>query len=200
VGLFGWLLQRPRALSEMTRAELRRQELLLEKERQRLMGRVGDLARKKQEVFERGAKEKTPEVRRALAQEFDLFTTEQLMVARQLNVRSKEAITVGRLRMLRENADRAKATGGKLGLVGARDLLALEKLIETDAVTAEMYQERLDTMLRAGTEQGDSGLTAAGRHVMEVWEQVDAGVLSDAARAFDEADRRVRQEKAAEGA
>ncbi len=200
MGLFGWLLQRPRALSEMTRAELRRQELLLEKERQRLMGRVGDLARKKQEVFERGAKEKTPEVRRALAQEFDLFTTEQLMVARQLNVRSKEAITVGRLRMLRENADRAKATGGKLGLVGARDLLALEKLIETDAVTAEMYQERLDTMLRAGTEQGDSGLTAAGRHVMEVWEQVDAGVLSDAARAFDEADRRVRQEKAAEGA
>jgi len=42
-----------------------------------------------------------------LAQEFELKTSEQLMLARQLNIRSKEMLTVSRLRMLRENADRA---------------------------------------------------------------------------------------------
>ena len=90
----------------MTRSELRRQELLLEKDRTQLLNRVTKLAKQKQDLFEKGAKEKTPEVRRIMAQEFEMKTSEQLMLARQLNIRSKEMMTVSRLRMLRENADR----------------------------------------------------------------------------------------------
>lgn len=201
MGLFDWLTKRQKPLSQMTRSELRRQELLLEKERDRLLNRVTDVAKKKQDIFERGAKEKTPEVRRALAQQFELHTTEQLMLARQLNIRSKEALTVGRLRMLRENAERAEATGSKLGLVGEKDLIALEKLIENDAVTAEMYQERLDSMLRVGLDEGESGLSAGSQQVLDIWDKVDTGLIKDAAEAFDEADRRVREhhKAAAEG-
>lgn len=193
MGLFDWLTKGNKPLSRMTRAELRRQELLLEKDRANLLRRVEDLAKNKQSIFEKGAGEKSPEVRRILAQEFDLKTTEQLMLARQLNIRSKEMLTVTRLRMLRENIERAQKTGSKLGLVGERDILALEKMIENDAVTAEMYQDRLDAVLSVGTETGDAVLNESGRQVLDMWEKLDTGLVTDTAQAFEEADRRVRE-------
>ncbi len=193
MALFDWLTKKNKALSQMTRQELRRQELLLNRERDQLLKRVTDLATKKQEIFDRGRQEKAPEVRRVLAQEFDLKTTEQLLTSRQLNIRSKEAITVTRMRMLRENAEKAKARGSKLGLIGEKDLVALEKMIASDEITAEMYQDRLDSMLQIGGEDGESILTPGSKQVLDVWEQMDTGLIGDAGQAFDEADRRVRE-------
>ena len=198
VPFLDWLWNTRKPLSQMTRAELRRQELLLEKERNQLLRKVEKLAKDKQTVFERGAKETTPEVRRVMAQEFEIKTTEQLMLARQLNVRSKEMLTVSRLRMLRESADRAGQTG-KLGLVSEADLLRLGKLIEKDSIKSEVYQERLDEILRVGSEmdEGAKTLTEAGQTVMKVWEKMDQGAIADAAEAFEEADRSVRERQAA---
>lgn len=193
-----WLTKRKKPLSQMTRSELRRQELLLEKQRNGLLKKVERIGSDKQSLFERGSKERTPELRRILAQEFELKTTEQLMLARQLNIRSKETLTVSRLRMLRENADRAGASS-KLGLVSETDLLRISKLIESDAVRSEVYQERLDEILSvgAGVDEGATGLTEAGQSVLNVWEKMDAGTITDATEAFDEADRSVRERHAA---
>ena len=192
-----WLVKRKKPLSKMTRSELRRQELLLDKDRTQLLNRVNKIAKEKQELFERGAREKMPEVRRALAQEFDLKTTEQLMLARQLNVRSKEMLTVSRLRMLRENADRAGVSNG-LGLISQVDMLRLGKLIEKDSIKAEVYQERLDEILSIGAavDEGAAGLSEAGQSVMDVWDKMDAGAIADTADGFDEADRSVRERHA----
>lgn len=201
MGLFDWITNGKKPLSQMSRTELRRQELLLARDRDRLMKRVSDLARNKQEIFERGKEEKTPEVRRMLAQEFDLKTTEQLMVSRQLNIRSKEALTVTRMRMLRENSERATSSGSKLGLVSERDLVALEKLIANESITAEVYQDRLDAMLHIEADDTGTAMTEGGRQVMDIWEQMDTGLITDANQGFDEADRRVRERhKSAEGA
>ena len=199
LALLDWLTKRRKPLSAMTRQELRRQELLLEKDCTRLMNRIKKLANQKQDVFDNGAKEKTPEVRRLLAQEFELKTSEQLMMSRQLNIRSKEKLTVSRLRMLRENADRARSTGGKLGLISEKDILKLGKLIESDAVTTEIYQQRLDEMLQLGAEvdEGALGLSEAGQTVMKVWDRLNSGAIRDSAEAFDEADRRVREQQSA---
>ncbi len=194
-----WLTKRKKLLSQMSRSELRRQELLLEKDRNRLLRRITKLSKGKQELFERGAVEKTPELRRVLAQEFEIKTTEQLMLSRQLNIRSKESMTVSRLRMLRENADRARSSGG-LGLISERDILRLGKLIETDSVRAEVYQERLDEILNLGAEvdEGAAGLSDAGQTVMNIWEKMDDGVLTDSSEAYEEADRSVRERHAAQ--
>lgn len=199
MSLFDWLTKRKRSLSQMTRSELRRQELLLEKDRNRLLNRITKMAKDKQVIFERGAGEQIPEVRRMLAQEFELKTSEQLMAARQLNIRSKEMLTVSRLRMLRENADRAAKSGATLGLVGEKDLLRLGRLIENDAIKSEVYQQRLDEVLALGAEvdQGAASLSQAGETVMGVWEKMDAGAIVDRKEAFDEADRRVREQQQA---
>ena len=198
MALLEWLTKRKKPLSQMTRSELRRQELLLEKDRTQLFSKVTKIASDKQTLFERGAQEKTPEVRRMLAQEFELKTTEQLMLARQLNIRSKEMLTVSRLRMLRENADRA-GQSNRLGLVSETDILRLGKLIESDAVKAEIYQERLDEILAIGSavDEGAASLSEAGKTVMNVWEKMDAGAITDKDEAFDEADRSVREKHAA---
>lgn len=193
MGLFDWLTQKNKPLSEMTRSELRKQELLLQRDRDQLIKRIGQLAEQKQKIFEKGKIEKSPEVRRVMAQEFDLRTTEQMMASRQLNIRSKEALTVTRMRMLRENAERATARGGKLGMINEKDLVSLEKLIENDKITAEMYQERLDSMLQTGIEEGESALTPGSQQVLDIWEQIDTGLISDDSQAFDEAERRVRE-------
>jgi len=192
-----WLTKRKKRLSQMTRSELRRQELLLEKDRKQLLNKISKLAKDKQELFERGAGEKTPELRRMFAQEFELRTSEQLMLSRQLNIRSKESMTVSRLRMLRENADRA-GQSGKLGLIGESDILRLGKMIESDAVKAEVYQERLDEILSVGAaaDEGAAGLSEAGETVMKVWEKMDAGAITDTTEGFDEADRSVRERHA----
>ena len=197
MGFLEWLTKRKRPLSQMTRAELRRQELMLEKDRTQLLNKINKLAKDKQTLFDRGAKEKTPELRRAFAQEFELRTTEQLMISRQLNVRSKEMMTVSRLRILRENADRA-GQSTKLGLISETDMLRLGKLIESDAIKAEVYQERLDEILAMGAEadEGAASLSDAGQTVLNVWEKMDRGVLTDAHEAFDEADRSVRERHA----
>ncbi len=185
----------------MTRSELRRQELLLNRDRDQLVKRITDLAKKKQEVFERGRSESSPEVRRMLAQEFDLKTTEQRMASRQLNIRSKEALTVTRMRMLRENADKAKAMGSKFGMITERDLVSLEKMIDSESITTEMYQEWLDSMLQIGGGDVESTLTPGSQQVMDIWDQMDTGLIKDSGEAFEEADRRVRERhQAAEGA
>jgi hypothetical protein len=193
-----WLTSRKKPLSRMTRSELRRQELLLEKDRTRLLNRIQKLAGEKQSIFERGAVEKTPELRRALAQEFEVKTTEQLMLSRQLNIRSKEMLTVSRLRMLRENADRA-GQSGRLGLISQSDIIRLGKMIESDAIKAEVYMERLDEILTLGVaaDEEAAGLNEAGRTVLNVWEKMDAGAITDPTEGFDEADRSVREKHAA---
>ncbi len=200
MGLFDWLTSKSKSLSQMTRSELRRQELLLQRDRDQLIKRITQLADKKQEIFEKGRGESTPEVRKVLAQEFDLKTTEQLMSSRQLNIRSKEALTVTRMRMLRENTERAAARGSRLGMIGEKDLMTLEKLIENDTITAEMYQDRLDDMLKIGLEEGEGSLSPGSQQVMDIWDQMDTGLMKDSDEAFEEADRRVRERhKAAEG-
>lgn len=201
MALLEWLTKRKKPLSRMTRSELRRQELLLDKDRTQLLNKITKIAADKHTLFERGAQEKTPEVRRMLAQEFELKTTEQLMLARQLNIRSKEMLTVSRLRMLRENADRA-GQSNRLGLVSEADILRLGKLIESDAVKSEIYQERLDEILSIGAavDEGAASISEAGKTVMSVWEKMDAGAITDTVEAFDEADRSVREKHATQEA
>ena len=195
-----WLVKKKKPLSKMTRSELRRQELLLEKDRNQMLKRIKKLAVDKQDMFEKGAGEKTPEVRKTLAQEFELKTSEQLMISRQLNIRSKELLTVSRLRMIRENHERAKAAGSRFGLISEMDVIKLGKLIESDAITTEVYQERLDRLLEigAGVDEGAAGLSQAGQEVLNIWDKMDQGVFADVAEAFDEADRRVREQQTAE--
>jgi hypothetical protein len=177
MNFFTWLTTKRKTLATMSVTELRAQEMLLENERNRMQAKLQRLAEQKQKIVDRGAKERTPEMRRTLAQQYDLLHTEQMMIGRHLNIRSKELLTVSRLRMLRENAQRAGLAAGPIVSIREADLATIEKLIESDAVSSEAAA---------------AGVSSAGQEVMRIWEDMDAGLIQGE-EAFDEAERRVRE-------
>ena len=202
MNFFTWLTTKRKTLATMNVTELRAQEMQLQAERDRLLGRMQKLATEKQTIVAKGAGEKTPELRRAMAQQFDLLHTEQRMVARHLNIRSKELLTVARLRLLRETSQRAGLGSGGLVPIRERDLSVIERLIEDEHVSTEAYQQRLDALLELGHEADDAaaGMSPAAEELLKVWNDLDAGLIRDSGAAFDEAERRVRErQQASEG-
>ncbi len=199
MNFFEWLTTRRKTLATMSAAELRAQEMLLTNDRDRLLAKVRKLAAEKQQLVAQGAGEKTPELRRTYAQQYDLLHTEQMMIARQLNIRSKELLTVSRLRMLRENAPSAALSGAGRVAIREGDLAVIARLIENDQITSEVYQERLDEILRLGAaaDAGATGLSPAGEELLKIWNDMDAGLIRDPATAYDEAEKRLRERGAA---
>jgi hypothetical protein len=88
--------RKKKTLSATLAAGASSREILLTKQRDRLFKKIGDISTTKQKIFQQGAQQKSPELRKALAQDFELKTQEQLMAARELNLRSKELMTVSR--------------------------------------------------------------------------------------------------------
>lgn len=190
-----------KTLSQLDKQELRREEILLTKQRDRLFQKIETISTQKQQIFKQGASQKSPELRKALAQDFELKTQEQLMSARELNLRSKELLTVSRLRMVRENNERGRATG-RLNLTD-KDVAKISGLIEDDNITQDMYRDRLDALLELGA-QGDkdalasAGLSSAGRELMNIWDEMDRGAMRSEA-AYEQADQAVRRKAAMDG-
>lgn len=195
MALLDLIFGRKKTLSQLTRQELRKEELLLTKRRDKLFGKIDDLAKRKHEIFRQGKQSSSPELRKALAQDFELKTQEQLMSARELNLRSKELMTVARFRMAKENQESGKGTG-RLNLT-AKDMGKLGTWLESDAVSQEVYAERLDTLLEIGIDADrdaieSAGLTKSGSDLMHLWEQLDAGAV-DESEAYEKAEESARR-------
>jgi hypothetical protein len=191
-----------KTLSELNRTELRKEEILLTKQRDRLFKKIEDISNDKQKIFQQGATQKSSELRKSLAQSFELKTQEQLMAARELTLRSKELMTVSRLRMVKENNESGRATG-RLNLTD-KDVVKITQWIEDDAVSQDVYRDRLDALLDLGSQSDrdameSAGLTGAGQELMNIWNEMDRGNVK-ADQAFDAADKAVRKKTASPAA
>ena len=198
MALIDKLFGRTKTLSQLTPQELRKEEILLTKQRDKLFKQIEQISTDKQRIFEQGAKQKSPELRKALAQDFELKTQQQLMNARELNLRSKELLTVSRLRMVKENQGKGRALG-RLNLTD-KDVAKISGWIEDDAVTQDVYQDRLSALLDLGGQSdkdalAGAGLSQAGQELMNIWDELDRGGIKED-DAFAEADRAVRRRNA----
>jgi len=188
--------KKPKTLSELSPQELRREEILLTKERDKLFKKIEQVANDKQKIFQQGAAQKSPELRKALAMQFELKTQEQMLAGRQLNVRSKELLTVSRMRLVKENLPKMSGAMGRLNLT-EKDVARITSWIEDDSVSQDMYMERLDEILNLGAQSDEdamaaAGLSGTGQELMNIWSQMDQGALKHE-EAFDEADKAVRR-------
>ena len=186
---------RVKTLSELSAQELRKEEILLTRQRDRLFKKIQDLATQKQSIFQQGSSQKSPELRKALAMDFELKTAEQVMSARELNLRSKELLTVSRLRMIQQTRQKGSALG-RLKLTD-KDVGRISSWIEDDAVGQEMYTERLDELLNLGAQSdadalAAAGLSESGKELMHLWDQLDRGAIKEP-DAFTQADRAARR-------
>jgi hypothetical protein len=199
MALIDKIFGKKKTLSQLDKQELRREEILLTKQRDRLFKKIEQMSLDKQKIFQQGATQKSPELRKALAQDFELKTQEQLMSARELNLRSKELLTVSRLRMVQENKQSGRALG-RLNVTDA-DVAKISGWIEDDSVSQDMYQERLDQILELGAQSDkdaltSAGLSGAGQELMNIWNDLDRGAVKQD-EAFDQADKAVRKRSAA---
>ena len=199
MALIDKIFNRKKTLSELDRQELRKEEILLTKQRDRLFKKIEQISGDKQKIFQQGAAQKSPELRKALAQDFELKTQEQLMSARELNLRSKELLTVSRLRMVKENTERGRALG-RLNLTD-KDVAKISQWIEDDSVSQDMYQDRLNQILELGAQSdkdalASAGLSGAGQELMNIWNEMDRGAIKHE-EAFEEADKAVRRRASA---
>jgi hypothetical protein len=195
MALIDKLFGRKKTLSQLNRQELRKEEILIGKQRDRQFKRIEQISNEKQKIFQQGATQKSPELRKALAQEFELKTQEQLMAARELTLRSKELLTVSRLRMVKENQENGKGAG-RLNLTD-KDVARISSWIEDEAVTQDVYQDRLDSLLQLGGQadkdaMARGGLSQAGQELMNIWNDMDRGAVKPE-QAFEVADKAVRR-------
>ena len=184
--LFG---KKVKTLSELSAAELRREEILLTKERDKLFKKLEQITTDKQKIFQQGAAQKSPELRKALAMQFELKTQEQMLSGRQLNVRSKELLTVSRVRMLKENMPKMSGAMGRLNLT-EKDVARIGSWIEDDSITQDVYNERLDEMLGLGAQADKDAMEHAG--LSSNGQDMDRGAIKQE-EAFDAADQAVRK-------
>src|SRR5579864_5124121 len=201
MALIDKLFGHKKTLSELNRQELRKEEILLGKQRDRLFKRIEQITTDKQRIFQQGAGQKSPELRKALAQDFEMKTQEQLMAARELTLRSKELMTISRLRMVKENNESGRATG-RLNLTD-KDVAKISQWIEDDAVSQDVYRDRLDALLDLGSQADkdafeSAGLTSAGQELMNIWNEMDRGSVKQD-EAFEQADKAVRRKAATDG-
>jgi hypothetical protein len=192
MALIDKIFGRKKSLSELDKQTLRKEEILLTKQRDRLFKKIETIGTQKQTIFKSGATQRSPELRKALAQDFELKTQEQLMAARELNLRSKE---------LRENNGKGKAMG-RLNITD-KDVARISGLIEDDSVSQDMYRDRLDSLLELGAQSDKdalsaAGLSSAGQELMNIWDQMDRGAVKHDV-AFEQADQVVRRKTASEG-
>jgi hypothetical protein len=200
MALLDLIFGKEKSLSELSATELRREEILIEKSRDKLLKKIEGGAEAKKRIFEQGAKSSSPELRKALAQEFEMKSKEQQLAARELNIRSKELLTVSRVRMIKENQGNGRLKG-RLNF-NEKDFVKISGWIEDDAVNMEHYLERLDELLDLGS-QSDSDVLAqtkvgeAGSELLNLWDQMDKGELKqeDALQQADEAVKRKASEK-----
>jgi hypothetical protein len=192
---------RKKSLSDLDWQALRKEEILIGKQRDKLFAKSESILTEKRKIFEQGAAQKSPELRKSLAMNFEMKTQEQLMVARELNLRTKELMTVSRLRMIQEN----KRHGDALGRLNVtdRDVGRISQWIEDDAVSTEMYQQRLDQVLELGHQADQDalaagGLTSAGQELMHIWDDLDRGAIKQQ-DAFTQADTAARRRVEMEG-
>jgi len=198
MALIDRIFGKQKTLSELNRQELRKEEILLGKQRDRLFKKIEQIGVDKQKIFQQGASQKAPELRKALAMQFEMKTQEQLMSARELNLRTKELMTVSRLRMVQENRQNTKALG-RLNITD-KDVARLSGMIEDDSVSQDMYVERLDAILDLGAQSdkdamANAGLTQAGQELMNIWNDMDRGAIKGE-DAFQEADKAIRAKNA----
>jgi hypothetical protein len=64
MALIDKIFGRKKTLSELDKTELRKEEILLTKQRDKLFKRISKISEQKQQIFKQGATQKSPELRK----------------------------------------------------------------------------------------------------------------------------------------
>jgi len=180
--------KKPKPITRQTARELRVSEIRAEGKRRQLEAKAVSLAKRKQTVFEQGAKAGGA-LRRTIAQQFDALTTEEVLVGKRLSIATQEVTVVSQIRAVKEQE-------GDGAVISAADFPALAKVMDKAAAQMEHQDNLLGEGLEGMRVEMADNLGEAGADVLRAWEQMDSGSL-EAEEALVEADRATRERMSA---
>ena len=179
MGFMEWFKKGSKGLLDMSDGEIRTEERFLQKDKDKLARRLERLATEREHLFQRGAKTRNEDLRKAVALEYELKTSEMTMASRELLLKSKEILTLSRVRQIRR-AGKVGA-GGALARLSETDQVRLQRLVADAEVHEELYSEKLDELLTATAREGglEMALGAEGKRVLDIWQRMDDGEITD---------------------
>ena len=190
------IFSRRKGLSAMSVEELRIEEKRLEIRENQNINQLDKYEKLRENVFNQGAKTKSPARRRVYARQFNEYSQRMGLMERELSRVVKELMTLNRLRNIFER-QRGVASKNSLEKLSDADLGKIMGLLEDDRITEEVYVQKLDMMLGVVNDPAyeSQDLGNEGMEVMKTWEQMDEGDLD-----FDEGLKEASQKEKAGGA
>ena len=188
MGFMDWFKHGSKGLLDLSDDELRKEERFLQKDKDKLSQQLARLAAERERLFQRGAQTKDENVRKAIALEYELKAQELGYRGREMLMKSKEILTLSRIRSIRR-AGRAGA-GGLLARLTEGDHVKLQRLVADAEVNEELYSERLDELLTSTEREGglEMSLGSEGKKVLDLWQRMDDGEIKNVEDAMRLAD------------
>jgi hypothetical protein len=178
------IFKRRRGLTDLSLEELRVEEKRLEIRENQYLNQVDKLDKQREEVFNQGAKTKSPARRRIYARRFEECAQRINLHEKELSRTVKELMTLGRIRSIMERKRGGGPGGNLLQKLSEEDVGKLMGLLEDDKISEEVYVSKLDMLLGVVNDPAyeSSDIGNEGMEVLKTWEKMDEGELE-----FDDA-------------
>jgi len=177
MGFIEWFKKGSKGLLDMDDAEIRKEERFLQKDKDKLSRQLERLAAEREHLFQRGAKARDENVRKAVALEYELKAQEMNQVSREMLMKSKEVLTLSRIRSMRRAGKAGQ--GSVLSRLSETDHVKLQRLVADAEINEELYAERLDEILFQTERAGglEMSLGNEGQRVLDIWNRIEGGEI-----------------------
>jgi flagellar biosynthesis GTPase FlhF len=193
MGVIDWLSSRKKAL---TLDDVRREEIRLGIREKQTLAKLEKAEQEREQIFQQGARVRSPLKRRQLARQYELKGRGIQMLERDLATLSKEIATVTALRLALER--RQMTRDGISKILMRLSEADLQRLLEDEKISEELYLEKLGSVLETvteGTREILEEIASEGAEVLEVWQKMDEGEIESVEDAMRVAREKIRQKE-----
>ncbi|NUN49161.1 MAG: hypothetical protein HUU15_10075 [Candidatus Brocadiae bacterium] len=172
------LFKRPKRMSDLKLEDVRREAARLDLREQQAIRRLEQMESAKEDLFRKGAKLKSPIRRKQLARQFEQKKNEIAIAERELNRLSKEAVTLAAIRMAVQRKQDMKK--GVLSILSLAEEGEVQRLLEDDKISYDMYMERLGEITEATKDSSQDIVNEVGKEgaeLMDIWQKMDDGEI-----------------------
>lgn len=193
------LFKRPKRLADLKLEEVKREEARLSLRETQAIARMEAMEREKEEIFRKGSKLKSGIRRKQLARQFEQKKNEIGLAERELNRLGKEAVTIAAIRTAIQRKEDMKK--GFLSVLNLAEEGELQRLLEDDKISYDLYMERLESIADATNDPSKDIISEVGKEgaeLIDIWQKMDDGEIDSFDTGLKLAEKKAREKPLAD--
>lgn len=193
------LFKRPKRLADLKLEEVKREEARLSLRETQAIARMEAMEREKEEIFRKGSKLKSGIRRKQLARQFEQKKNEIGLAERELNRLGKEAVTIAAIRTAIQRKEDMKK--GFLSVLNLAEEGELQRLLEDDKISYDLYMERLESIADATNDPSKDIISEVGKEgaeLIDIWQKMDDGEIDSFDTGLKLAEKKAREKTLAD--